>query len=128
MAEFERDIQNILKKIDNEINMFDLELSQIDSIIENDILLLIEDYKCKIDTTKIDINSILMKYKEFLKIKKLEAIQRAKAKLLAIREDIINTFPPDQLDYSYKKDYSYIKEFNKLNEHDLKINSSSNQI
>ena len=127
MAEFEKDIQNILKKIDNEIKMFDLELSQIDSIIENDLSLLIEDYKCKIDTTKIDLDSILMKYKEFLKVKKIEAIQRAKSKLLDIKEDIIYSFSPDQLEYNSIKEYNKLKEFNhRINSFNDKINSPPN--
>jgi len=109
MAEFEKDINNIIKKINDEIKAFDLELSNIDSIIEQDLELLIEDYKCKIDTTKIDLDSIKMKYKNLLKMKKIEAIQRAKSKLLSIKEDITNSFP-DQIDYNFKKEY--LEKFN----------------
>ena len=88
MATLQKDIQNILDRIDDEIIIINSEFDKVGQIVDNDLDSLYNEYIQKTDNPNLDKNQFKEKYRDFLGKKKLESLNVARDKLLNLKKDI----------------------------------------
>jgi len=102
MTSFQKDLQIILKIIENEINSLNEEYRRIDESVDRDLRTLVADYSEEIDKANLDKDQIMNQYREYLKEKKEEALRRARERLLKLKDEIAISIPPHHLDANPK--------------------------
>ncbi len=92
MTVMEQDLDIILKKIEFEINQIDEAYKLIDQSVEKDLEDLINKYNQKVQESdlpsELTIDKIRNQYKASLVSKKREAMDRAKERLMKLKEEI----------------------------------------
>jgi hypothetical protein len=84
----EEDIRVLLKKIDIELEDLEGRIYQIDETVEKDLRALLRKHHERIIQAELSEESIIAQYKENLKNKRIEALERAKKRLQNLKKEI----------------------------------------